>query len=97
MDEPIDDDLDDVGELVDPDAPSVPQKVAPRRRKTVGGMMLAAAMVGLQEALEGPRQEPTITETGNSTPDDDDPVALDLDPVDPSASLAVIRPWLHRP
>ena len=106
MDEPtegdfeddVEDDFEDLGELVDPDAPAVPpQKVTPRRRKTVGGMMLAAAMVGLQEALEGPRQEPAITETGNSTPDDDDPVALDLDPVDPSASVAVIRPWLHRP
>ena len=93
MDDPLDDDL---GELVDPDAPVVPRKVTPLRRKTVGGAMLAAAMVGLQEAIEGPKKEPALTETGNSTPDEDDPVAIDLDPVDPSASVAVVRPWLHR-
>ena len=89
--------FDDLGELVDPDAPVPRPKVSPIRRKTLGGAMLAAAMVGMQEALEGPKDEPAITEVGSSGGNDDDPVAVDLDPVDPSASVAVIRPWLHRP
>lgn len=65
------------------------------RRKTFGGAMLAAAMVGLQEALEGPKDEPVVLEVGSSTPDDDEVLAVDLDPVDPSASVAVVRPWLN--
>lgn len=65
------------------------------RRKTFGGAMLAAAMVGLQEALEGPRDEPVVLEIGSGAGgDDDDPMAVDLDPIDPSASVAVVRPWL---
>ena len=87
----------DLGELVDPDAPVPRPRASPARRRTVGGALLAAAMVGLQEAIEGPKDEPAITEVGSSGGNDDDPVALDLDPVDPSASVAVLRPWLHRP
>ena len=90
----MDDDLDD---LVDPDVPVPRPKVSPLRRKTVGGALLAAAMVGLQEAMEGPREEPAITEVGSSGGRDDDPLAVDLDPEDPAASIAVVRPWLHRP
>ncbi|HVF33090.1 MAG TPA: hypothetical protein VM933_08640 [Acidimicrobiales bacterium] len=71
-------------------------KVAPRKRRGVGGAMLAAAMVGLQEALEGPKEEPAVVEVGNGERDPDEPVAMDLDPVDPSASVAVVRPWLLR-
>ena len=88
---------DDLGELTDPDAPIPRPKASPLRRKTVGGAMLAAAMVGLQDALETPKEEPAIAEVGSSDPDDDDPVAVDLDPLDPSASVAVVRPWLHKP
>ncbi len=96
MDEPSDE-AEELGELVDPDAPVPRPKTSPLRRRTMGGAMMAAAMVGLQEALEGPRDEPAITEVGSSTPDADDPVAVDLDPYDPSASVAVVRPWLHKP
>ena len=65
------------------------------KRRGLGAAMLGAAMVGLDEALNGPKDEPAITEVGNSTPDDDDPVALDLDPEDPAQSIAVVRPWLQ--
>jgi len=66
------------------------------RRKTAAGALVAAAMFGLQEALEGPREEPAVVEVGSSTPDDDQPVAVDLDPEDPAASIAVVRPWLRK-
>lgn len=88
---------DDLGEHFDPGTPIPRPKPTPLRRKTLGGAMLAAAMVGLQEALEGPKDQPAVTEVGSSDPGDDDPVALDLDPEDPSASIAVVRPWLHEP
>ena len=96
MDDGVEDD--DLEELVDPDAPvgGPPKPASATRRRTVGGAMLAAAMFGLQEALEGPRPEPAITEVGNSDPNEDDPVAVDLDPYDPAASIAVIRPWLQK-
>jgi hypothetical protein len=59
--------------------------------------MLAAAMIGLQEALEGPKDEPVVVEVGSSAPGDDEPVAVDLDPEDPAMSVAVVRPWLRKP
>ena len=88
---------DDLGDLIDPDVPVPRPKASPLRRKTVGGAMLAAAMVGLQEVLEAPKDEPAIAEVGSSDPNLDDPVAVDLDPLDPAASVAVVRPWLHKP
>jgi hypothetical protein len=57
--------------------------------------MLAAAMIGLDEAMNGPKEEPAIVEVGSSAGNDDDPVALDLDPEDPAQSIAVVRPWLQ--
>lgn len=65
------------------------------RRRAVGAAMLGAAMVGLDEALNGPKEEPAIAEVGSSAGNDDDPVALDLDPEDPAQSIAVVRPWLQ--
>jgi hypothetical protein len=59
--------------------------------------MLAGAMVGVAEVLEGPKEEPVEIETGSPAGGDDDPLALDLDPYDPAASIAVVRPWLARP
>lgn len=97
MDGEPDGDFDELGELVDPQAPVPRPKPSPLRRRTMGGAMLAAAMIGVQEALEGPRDEPAVTEVGSSDPGDDGPVVVDLDPVDPSASVAVVRPWLQRP
>lgn len=81
----------------EPAAGAVPLRpVGNVRRKTFGGAMLAAAMVGMQEALEGPKDEPVVVEIGSGAGgDEDDPFAVDLDPVDPSASVAVVRPWLH--
>ena len=72
------------------------ERPAPKRvkRRGLGAAMLGAAMVGLDEALNGPKEEPAITEVANSGGNDDDPVALDLDPEDPSQSIAVVRPWL---
>jgi len=83
-------------EFADPDERPPVHPPGPIRRKTFGGAMLAAAMVGMQEVLEGPKDEPIRIEIGSGTGgNDDDPVVVDLDPFDPSASVAVVRPWLH--
>lgn len=75
-----------------------PPAVGLVRRKSFGGAMLAAAMIGVQEALEGPKDDPVVLEIGSGAGGDDDgPLAVDLDPYDPSASLAVVRPWLQEP
>ena len=66
------------------------------RRRGLGAAMLGAAMVGLDEAMNGPKEEPAIVEVGSGAGNDDDPVAVDLDPDDPAQSIAVVRPWLHR-
>ncbi|MEA3078327.1 MAG: hypothetical protein QOF60_3235 [Actinomycetota bacterium] len=81
------------------DRPKVeaPKRAGSLRRKSAGGALLAAAMVGLQEALEGPKEQPVEIEAGSSGNNPDDPLAVDLDPEDPSLSVAVVRPWLQKP
>ena len=77
------DDIDDLPEdeedeleLQDSDARPPVRPAGPIRRKTVGGAMLAAAMIGMQEVLEGPKDEPITIEIGSGTGgDDDDPMA----------------------
>ena len=76
------------------DAERAARKV--RRGRSFGGAMLAAAMVGLDEAMNGPKEEPAVVEVGSGAGNDDDPVAVDLDPEDPAQSIAVVRPWLHK-
>jgi hypothetical protein len=69
----------------------------PRRRKPVTGRtLLAAAMIGLAEAIEGKkRQQLPIIET--AVGGDGDPIDLVLDPHDPRLTVAFIRPWLREP
>ena len=74
-----------------------PTRRPPPRKRPLAAALLAGAMVGLQEALEGPKEEPAIVEVHNGPGNDNDPLALDLDPYDPAASIAVVRPWLQRP
>ena len=85
--------------VVEPDreepAPEEAVRVPKVRRKTVAGTLMAAAMIGLQEALEGPKEQPIVVEVGSGQGNDDDVLAVDLDPEDPSMSVAVVRPWLQ--
>jgi hypothetical protein len=69
----------------------------PAKKRRLGAAMLAGAMVGLNEALfDKPKEEPVLVEANGAGNDDDDPLAVDLDPYDPSASIAVVRPWLQK-
>ena len=73
-------------------------RIEPSKAKSASRALLAAAMLGLQEVFEPPEKDAIAIEVHNDTElDPDDPLAVDLDPVDPSASVAVVRPWLHRP
>jgi hypothetical protein len=66
------------------------------RRKTATGTLFAAALLGLQEALEGkpPREEPAVVE--QTVGGDGDPVDVVIDPDDPRLTVAFVKPWLLR-
>jgi hypothetical protein len=66
------------------------------RRRTAAGVVLSAVAIGLQEALEGEREIPSIVQPAPGAPPDDEPIDLYLDPDHPEATVAVIRPWLLR-
>jgi hypothetical protein len=71
----------------------VPLPVVPPRSKPAGGRaLLAAAMVGLQQVFEPPDKDPIAIEVHNDTGNEDTGLALHLDPEDPAASIAVVRP-----
>lgn len=92
-----DDDLSHIPNMREPGTRTPIAPVRGIRRRSAGGAMLAAAMIGVQEALEGPKDDPIVVEIDSGTDgDDDDPLAVDLDPYDPSASIAVVRPWLQK-
>ena len=67
----------------------------PRRRPPRGlaTRMVAASLVGLEEALHGSRKEqPAIVGEAPGEPLDD-PVELQLDPQHPERSVVIVRPW----
>jgi hypothetical protein len=67
------------------------------RRRTTTGAVLTGIALGLQEVFQPPRDEPAIVVTADDGADDPPrPVEVHLDPDDPSATIAVVRPWLGR-
>lgn len=63
----------------------------PARHLALG--VVAAFLVGVDEALRGPRRdEPAIVGEAPGEPDDD-PVELRLDGDHPERSVVVLRPW----
>jgi hypothetical protein len=93
----VDEDFDEGFDMVEIPVPLPPPRPSAARRKTAAGAVIAAALLGVQEVFEGPKEDPVVLEVQNSGGNDDEPVALDLDPYDPSASIAVVRPWLQEP
>jgi hypothetical protein len=53
--------------------------------------VLTGIAIGLQQALETPRQQPAFVIEASDVPDPDGPIDLRFDPDDPSATVAIIR------
>ncbi len=67
------------------------------RRRSATGAVLTGIALGLQEVFQPPRDEPAVVVTADDGADDPPrPVEVHLDPDDPSATIAVVRPWLGR-
>ncbi len=68
-----------------------------RLHKTTPGLMLAAGMIGLRDAMFGPQdEEPAIVEDWSGGEPFNDPYVLRLDPEHPEDSIVMIRPWLKK-
>jgi hypothetical protein len=78
-----------------------PGEVAPppieRFHRTGVGMVVAAGLLGLRDALEKPLDEtPAIVENWNAREPFSDPLLVRLDPDNPADSIVVVRPWLKK-
>jgi hypothetical protein len=66
------------------------------RKRTASGAILTGIALGLQDALELPRERPAMVQPAPSEPEEDQPFELFLDRDHPEATVAVVRPWLFR-
>lgn len=65
-------------------------------RGTAVGTVFAAGLLGLRDALEGPKdEEPAIVVDWAGEPPFRDPLVLRLDPDHPEDSIVMVRPWLQ--
>jgi hypothetical protein len=87
-DEPSDDDFDD-----DEHAPPTPIQ---RFERSATGMIVSAGLLGLRDALEGPKKEEVqVVSDWSGDPPFTDPYVLRLDPDHPEDSIVMVRPWLR--
>jgi hypothetical protein len=74
-----------------------PTRPVDRFARTTAGVMLSASMLGLRDALEGPRDdEPAIVREWAGEPPVPGPLSVRLDPDNPQDSIILVRPWLLR-
>jgi hypothetical protein len=65
--------------------------------RTPVGMVFAAGLLGLREALETPKDEdPPYVQDWAGKPEHDDPMLVQLDPDNPCESVVRLRPWLKK-
>src|SRR5688500_14642227 len=77
------------------DAVPMPMRLNAWRKRSATGAMLAGSFMGLQKVLKDePERDEIVLEVDNPSEPEDQPVGLDLDPFDPGASVATLRPWL---
>lgn len=72
-------------------AGDVPSSAAPRRERGAVATVMGAAMLGMAEAIYGPRDEAAEVVQAAGGPPDDDWLDLTLDPDHPEDSVAVVR------
>jgi len=62
------------------------------RRRSAAGAVMTGIAVGLQQALELPRQQPAFVIEASGEPEDPDrPIDLHFDPDSPADTVAIIR------
>ena len=66
------------------------------RKAPVAAQFLAASMIGVAEAIYGPKEEPAIISEAPGEPPGDEGFDVHLDPDKPDESVIVVRPWLLR-
>jgi len=86
--------VDPVPESGFPTHKGLPPRVESWRRRSALGAILTGFALGLKEALEPKRDEPSIVAQVSGEPVDDLPVAAHLDDMRPRDSIVTIRPWL---
>jgi len=69
-----------------------PPSPSPRRERGAVATVMGAAMIGMAEAIYGPRDEAAEVVQASGGPPDDDWLDLTLDPDHPEDSVAVVRP-----
>jgi hypothetical protein len=85
------------------DTADVPNEVdgdritAPRVVHSTGGQVLGQAMIGLANALYGPRDDNAAIIEEASEPEPDEPFTLHLDPDHPERSSVVFKPATREP
>ena len=95
----LDDHDDDVGDPPE-DAFEDDEHAAPtpikRFEQSAAGVVLSAGLLGLREALEGPKKEEiqVVSDWSGDKPFTD-PYVLRLDPDHPEDSIVMVRPWLR--
>lgn len=73
---------------------ALPPKVESWRRRSATGAILTGFALGLQQALEKQREDPSIVVVTSGDPPDDLPVEADFEYGRPRQSVVNIRPWL---
>jgi hypothetical protein len=72
-----------------------PERPVDRFARTGAGIILQASLLGLRDALEGPRDdEPAIVEEWSGAPPTPGAISMRLDPDLPSDSIILVRPSL---
>ncbi len=77
-----------------PDVPAASDDRQPAGglRRSASAAVVAAAMLGLRDALEPPRDQGAVVVESPGEPDDPSaPVALVFDPESPQATVAIVR------
>jgi hypothetical protein len=71
----------------------VPTRPVDRFTRTTAGLILQASLLGLRDALEGPRDdEPAIVVEWSGAPPGPTAVSMRLDPDNPADSIVLLRP-----
>lgn len=73
---------------------ALPPKVEAWRRRSAAGAILTGFALGLQQALETKKEDPSIVVQTSGEPPEDLPVEADFEYARPRHSVVSIRPWL---